>query len=127
MLNLLFTVIPGLFTTINGITTAISNERIKKIQAKTDEERIAADENIKTLEARRDVLLNAQDRSKLDIYGRSIIGYSVGFFLSKIFIWDKALGSWTGGHTDPLSPELGWVVSATVAFYLVTTTKMFNK
>lgn len=129
MLNLIFTAIPSLFKTIDGVTTAISNERIKAIQAKTDVERISAEEKVKTLEARRDVLLSSQSNSKLDIYGRSIIGYSVGFLLAKILVWDKALGQWTGGHTDSikLGDDYMWVLTAAVGFYLVTSTKIFNK
>lgn len=127
MLSLLFTVIPGLFTTINGITTAISNERIKKIQAKTDEERIAAEENVKTLEAKRDVLLASYKESKLPIYIQSAIGAAVAFTVAKLLVWDKALGDWTHGHTDELGDDLRWIVISAIGFYFLATTKMFKK
>jgi hypothetical protein len=34
-------------------------------------------------------------------------------------IWDKALGDWTGGHTDALDPNLWQVIMATVGFYFL--------
>lgn len=122
MLNLLLGVVgvlPKLFTTVNGITAAISNERVKQIEAKTEQERIAAQERINTLQARRDVLVAESGSSKLNAIIRSCIGGSVAFVLAKIYVWDKALGDWTGGHTDPLSPELWQVIMATIGFYFL--------
>ena len=117
MLGLL-SLIPGLFTTINGITTAISNERIKKIQAKTEEDKIAADERIKTLEARRQVLL-----TKSSHWETRFIMFALGIgptiLLTKIYVWDKALGQWTHGSTDRLDDNLWWVITAQIGFYFL--------
>jgi hypothetical protein len=140
MLSLIFGALPGLFTTINGITTAISNQKIAAIKAKTDEERIRAEENVKILEARRDVLLSAQARSKLPIYIQSGLGLVGLTILAKLGLWDKVVGSFAGcagknGElpgcetftTDLLGQDLTLLVGGVVAFYLVTTMRMFNK
>lgn len=113
-------ILPAAFSTINGITTAISNERIKKIQANTEEERIAADERIKTLEARKQIALakSGQWETRALMFA---FGIGPAFILTKIYIWDKALGDWTHGHTDPLDNNLWWVITAQIGFYFIAT------
>lgn len=115
----LLSLIPGLFNTINGITSAIANERIKQINAKTEQEKIASQERINSLQAKRDVLVAESGRSNINAIIRGCIGAGVAFLLTKIFVWDKALGDWTQGHTDPLDPNLWNVVMATIGFYFV--------
>lgn len=115
----LLALIPGLFTTVNGITTAISNERLKLIQAKTDQEKIAAQERITSLQAKRDVLVAESGRSNINAIIRGCIGGGVAFLLTKIFVWDKALGDYTGGHTDGLDSNLWQVIMATIGFYFL--------
>jgi|SRR5687768_11727882 len=132
MLFALLGLIPDVFKTVNGITAAISNERLKKIQATTDREKISADERIKHLEAIRDVRLKNTENP---LTAMMMFGYGVGplIILSKIYIWDKTIGSFygcageAGRHmagcetfkTDPLDPNLWWVITAQIAFYFV--------
>lgn len=118
MLGLL-SLLPGLFTTVNGITTAISNERLKLIQAKTDQEKIVSEERIASLQAKRDVLVAESSISKINAIIRACIGGSVAFMLAKIFVYDKALGTWTGGRVDPLDANLWNVVMAVIGFYFL--------
>jgi len=119
MILSILSLIPGLFTTVNGITTAISNERLKLIQAKTDQEKIASQERISSLQAKRDVLIAESGRSNINAIIRGSIGGSVAFLLGKIYVWDKALGEWTGGRTDALDPNLWNVIMATIGFYFM--------
>jgi len=119
MILSLLSLIPGLFTTVNGITTAISNERLKLIQAKTDQEKIASQERISSLQAKRDVLIAESGRSNINAIIRGSIGGSVAFLLGKIYVWDKALGEWTGGRTDALDTNLWNVIMATIGFYFM--------
>jgi hypothetical protein len=114
MLSWLLGLIPGLFTTINGITNAISNEKIAAINAKTQDEQIKATERVTSLQAQRDVLIQDANKSSLDIWIRA--GYSIGplVYLNKIFIYDKALGL---GSTDALDPNLWYVVMCIIGFY----------
>lgn len=46
---------------------------------------------------------------------RPLIAFVVTFLLAKVMIYDKALGEWTHGHTDVLSPEI-WDVIKTVIY-----------
>lgn len=119
MFELLLGLIPGLFTTVNGITSAITNEKIKLAQNQTEAERIATQERIDSLQAKRDVMIAESSGSKLNAIIRAWIGGGVAFLLTKIFVWDKALGDYTGGHTDPLDPNLWQVVMTTIGFYFL--------
>ena len=127
MWSFLLSLIPGLLNTVNGITTAISNERIARINADTDQEKVEIDERIKTLEAQRDVLIADSVHSNLDLTMRTILAAGPAFILLKIFMVDKVFDL-----TTTLSPELWNVIMVTVGFYflhntVVGTAKEFNK
>lgn len=127
----LLSLIPGLFTTINGITKAISDERITAIKAKTDQERIAAEERAKALEAKRDVMV-ASSAYPFDTVIRSLMAISIVAIDLKIFLIDKVIGSLAGCvgefgqlpgceifRTDPLSTEQIAFVGAVHGFYFL--------
>jgi len=123
MWSLLLGLVPGLLSTVNGITNAISNEKIALINAKTKEEQIASQERINTLTARRDVLIADSSRSSLDMWIR--LGYSIGpiYILNKIYLYDK-----TFDGTTTLSPELWNVIMVTIGFYFLhSTASLFRK
>ncbi len=124
--------IPGLFTTVNGITNAISNERLKLIDAKTDQERIKSQERITSLQSKRDVLISESGSSKVNAVMRACLAAPVAIVLGKIFIWDKVIGSLAGcagiagaaltcaGYrTDVLDDNLWTVITATIGFYFL--------
>lgn len=48
---------------------------------------------------------------------RPIMGCSVAILVAKIIVWDLALGQWTGGHTDKLSPQAFWIVTTIIIAY----------
>lgn len=116
MLTYILGLIPGLFTTVNGITNAISNEKIALINAKTDQERIASQERINTLEAKRDVLISDSKHSGIDSYLRAFLTIPPGFYTGKIFLWDKALGL---GSTDPVTTEQWAIVGVVYGFFFL--------
>ena len=59
---------------------------------------------------------------------RSWLATGPAFLLTKIYIYDKALGQWTGGHTDPLDPNLWNVVMVVLGFYfLYSAAGLFKK
>lgn len=133
--------LPSAFGTINSITSAISNERLKQIQATTDQERIASEERVSTLQAQRDALVAESNRSKAPIYIQSFVGACVAFLIAKLLVWDKAIGSLAGCAgkagdalscawftTDPLGDDLRWVTLTVIGFYfLASTASMFRK
>jgi hypothetical protein len=110
----------GLFTTVNGITAAISNERIALIQAESDEDKAVIQANIAALQNRRDVMIAEAGYSHLNLWIRSLIAIGPTIYLLKIFIWDKVLASWTHGSTDPLDPNLWNVVMVVLGFYFLS-------
>lgn len=67
--------------------------------------------------------------TRLNIMIRSWIAAGPAFLLCKIFIYDKALGQWTGGHTDALDPNLWTVIMTVLGFYFLhaTVTSIFGK
>lgn len=122
--------IEGVTSVVNTLTSRIADARIAAINAKTQEERIAAEERQKSLEMQRDVLVQSlQSRAGLqqaeagvsiaNIITRTFLAAPVGIVLWKIFVWDKAFGQWTGGRTDALSGELWQVITAVIGFYFL--------
>lgn len=123
MLSFILGLIPGVLNTVNGITTAIANEKIAALNATTDQERIASQERVTTLQAQRDVLIAASQRSSLDIWIR--LAYSLGpiYILNKMYIYDKTVDSIT-----IMSPELWNVIYITIGFYFLhSTASLFRR
>jgi hypothetical protein len=116
ILSGLLGLLPTLSNTINGITNAISNERVAAINARTDEEKVASDERIKSLEAKRDVLIAEVGHSNWDLIIRVIMSIGPAFYLSKILIFDAALHL---GSTDKVAPEIWNYITAVVGFYFL--------
>lgn len=132
MISFLLGLIPGAFNTINGITNAISNERIRKIDATTDQQRIQADERIKSLEAKRSVLVAEAGVSKINAVMRATIGASVAIVVAKLLVWDKVVGSFSGCagpmgsalecqtfRTDLLDTNQWGIITAAIGFYFL--------
>ena len=132
MISFLLGLIPGAFSTINGITNAISNERIRKIDAVTDQERIRADERIKSLEAKRSVLVAESGFSRTNAFIRAALAVPVVVVLGKLYIWDKVVGSFSGCsgafgsayecitfRTDPLDTNQWGIIVAVTGFYFL--------
>lgn len=132
MISFLLGLIPGAFSTINGITNAISNERIRKIDATTDQQRIQADERIKVLQAKRDVLVAESGSSSVNAFLRAALAAPVVVVLGKFYIWDKVVGSFAGCagpmgsalecatfRTDPLDSNQWAIITAVVGFYFL--------
>lgn len=122
--------IKGISDVVNTLTNRIADARIAAINAKTQEEKIAADERVKSLEAQRDVMLKSLESkaglqeaeskvSSLNIIVRTFFALPIGILLWKIFVWDKALGQWTSGRTDALDPNLWQVVQVVLGFYFL--------
>lgn len=111
------------FDLAGQITSKIGDLKVAQINAATEQERIKVGEQIAELEAKRAVLV-AQASSP---YGwitqtiQGLLGLAVVILMWKLVVWDKALGTWTGGHTDPLGSDIWDFVKIVVGFYFVTT------
>lgn len=121
MLKFLLSFVSGPLT---SISSDIKEAYESKLKAQNDAERLAADERINLLEARKTIILAAQS----DPFERWIrIGIAFGpvVYLNKIFIWDKVLKL---GVTDGLSSELSHIMMIVIAgYFLDATVKRFKK
>jgi len=115
----IFGFIKAIANPVQAITTGIIEWQNKKLVATTDAERIQADENIQILRMRQQVMVAEAGQSRLNIVVRAGLALPVVFLLAKIFIYDKALGQWTQGHTDALDDNLWKIVMAVLGFYLL--------
>ena len=100
---------------IGSIATKIADAYQAKQNAQTDREKIAADERIKMLEARRDVMV-AEGNTPINAIIRALFALPVAIYYGKLFLWDKVL-AW--GATDPLSPDLQWTARIVIGFYFL--------
>lgn len=127
-------IIGQLFSTVDNITNAIKDERIVKVRAKTEEERIATEERINTLQLRRDVLINRSGRP-WDQLITTLFAIPVLLIDVKLIVVDKIIGSFYGCtiqgltkaqldscsifRTDTLSTEMLAYIGAVHAFYFL--------
>ena len=134
MFSWLLSLIPffsTIFNAIQNLTNKIVDLRIIEAQAATDKEKIHAEENIKVLEAQRDVLIQQSERSDY-ITSLTRIGFALpaAIILWKVYVWDKCIGSLLGCSgitdgkpecikftTDALDSNLWWVIFAVICFY----------
>lgn len=101
---------------LSAITDGIVKWQIAKENAKNDTERIRADTQIATLEAKRDVQVAATIHDKW-YSPRTLLGYIVVVFLFKLFIWDTVLGWGVTQYPGSLIME---ITNTVVAFYFVS-------
>lgn len=87
-----------------------------KLNAQTDQQKLAAEETIARLEAQQSILIAEQGRW-LTAWVRPAIALPFVLYLWKLIIWDKVLG-W--GATDNLSPELWQMMTVVVTAYFLT-------
>ena len=73
-------------------------------------------ENLKT---QADLQAEESHGTRLNIAIRSWIAGAVAFLITKLLVYDKALGQWTGGTTDRLDDHLWYLIMVIVGFYFV--------
>ena len=94
---------------LSSISNDIKEAYQSKLQAQNDQERIAADERITTLEARKSTILAAQS-DPMERWIRILFALPFVIYINKLVIWDKVL-AW--GTTDALSSDLTqlfWII-----------------
>lgn len=95
----------------------------QKLDAKNESERIAADQNIETLKARRDVLMS-EAKSAWNVVFRTTLAAPFALFVWKVVVYDKILGL---GVTDDLSPDMWNLMMVVYGFYFVYETAVLFK
>lgn len=116
---------------LTGPLTSISNDLKEaytaKLQAANDSEKVAADERINLLEARKSVILAAQS-DPVERLVRVAWAFIFILYTGKCVIWDKVFAYWTHGVTDPLSNDLQQLMWIVVGGYFVdTVVRRFKK
>lgn len=111
-----------LFGFFTGPLTEISNDLKEayqsRLNAANDAERLAVEERINLLEARKSIILAAQS-DPVERWVR--IGFTLPFivYVNKIVLWDKVL-AW--GSTDPLGDNFTWIMMTILGGYFLETT-----
>ncbi len=103
---------------IESITKAIAQAQVEKARAQTDKEKIAADERIRTLSAKRDVLV-AESADRVNRTVRALMALPIVIYLWKVIVFDKVFGQWLQWATDPLSQDLTYIMLVVIGFYFV--------
>lgn len=110
-----------LLSLVSGPLSSISNDLREAYQSKltaaNDKERIAADERIAVLEARKTSILAAQS-DPVERWVRIGFAFPMVLYVNKCVFWDKILG-W--GTTDDLSVNLWTVFWIILGGYFVNT------
>lgn len=101
---------------IAAIGKEIRQAQKDRLDAANASERIALDERLAFLDARRAVLL-AEQNSRLTSWIRPAFAFPFVAYLWKLVIWDKILGF---GATDPLSPQLAEIMMVIIGAYFLT-------
>lgn len=119
----MFKFLLSLINPLERISSDLKDAYTAKLNAGTDKERIAADERISTLEARKQIVLasstNPVGRWVCALYATPFIVYN-----AKVIVWDKVLGL---GVTDNLSPDF-WYISGIVlgGYFIDSAVKRFT-
>jgi hypothetical protein len=100
---------------LGAIADKLAEAYKAKQDAATEQDRIAADERIATLQAQRDVMI-AEAGSPINGLIRLAFALPVAIYLGKLILWDKVLGL---GATDNLSPQLWTHADIIVGFYFL--------
>lgn len=98
-----------------AIINEIQKERTKQLDAKTEAERIASNERIEILEAKKEVVL-ASYGDRMNNIVRFIWAFPFIAYIWKLILWDKVLG-W--GSTDGLSPTLEYILWTILGGYFL--------
>ena len=130
----MFAAILSVLGIVSPIATKLADLYLARQQAKTDIERAKIDAQIQSLENIRDVLV--AEKSPINATLRAMAAIGPIAYFSKIYLWDKVIGSFYGCAlnnspeclrmftTDPLSdPTLAWVAAAVIGFYFITSRK----
>lgn len=114
----IFGFIISLINPLASIAGKIADARVALAVAATDKERIAAQEHVEILQARRDVMVAeaAGPYGWVNALMRGLLAAGPTVFLVKVFIWDKVLKL---GSTDPLDSNLWNVVMVVLGFYFL--------
>ncbi len=103
---------------LKALTTEIVDAKVKAIDAKTEQEKITAQERVDTLNARKEIILQGQ-KDKAERWIRILWAAPFIIYTWKLIVWDKILQF---GTTDPLSPTLEYIMWTILGAYFLDAT-----
>lgn len=121
----------GILSLVLGAVPAITKEIMgwqeRKLSAKTEHEKIEAEQNIAALTAKRDVLI-AESKTPWNALTRGLIAAPFIIYFWWIIPYDKIICKWVHApelvdavcRTDPLGPWLEGIAASILAFFFVT-------
>lgn len=116
MLKLVLGALGSFFTSsLSAVSNDLKEAYQSKLNAANDSERIAADERISLLEARKDTILAAQS-DPVERWVRVLFALPFVIYTWKLVVYDKVL-AW--GATDALSAELSHLMWVVIGGYFV--------
>jgi hypothetical protein len=101
---------------LSSIENALTDAYKAKLTAQNDQDRIAADVTIQSLQAKRDVMIGEARKWSINALVRALFAVPVAAYYAKIFFFDKVLAL---GSTDPLSDDLTWTARVIISFYFL--------
>ncbi len=101
---------------LNAITGSLERAYTAKLNAANDKDKIAAEVEIKNLEAKRDVVIAASVNDKW-WSPRSLMGWAVAIYVLKIVVWDSVL-QW--GVTPYPGEQVTFIVMTVIGFYFLS-------
>ncbi len=121
--------VTGLTGPISQITNKILDLQKQRQDAASNLAKAKIDQEIELAHDRRQVLV-AEAGSRINGYMRALIALGPALYLTKIFLYDKVIGSFLGCsqrgvecptfNTDALDANLWWVAISVVGFYFLT-------
>lgn len=109
----------GIAPSITAIANKIADTKVALAKADNDAERTRLQTQLSMLQARADVLVKEGEHTNANVWVRIGLAFPVLFIMWKLIIWDKGMGEWTHGSTDPLSPQMWEYVWAVTKFYFL--------
>lgn len=109
----------GAFTDpITKIADTIGRTKVELAKEANSEKRIAMEERVKALEARRDILIAESAAGvRLNAFVRALFALVFLVYLIKVVVFDITFGQWTGWSTPPLPDKLDYIMGAVITFY----------
>jgi hypothetical protein len=101
---------------LSSIENSLKEAYVAKLNAQNNEDRIAADVTIQSLQAKRDVMVSEAGKWSINAFVRLCFALPVALYYGKIFVLDKVLAM---GSTDPLSDDLTWTARVVIGFYFL--------
>ncbi len=106
---------------ITKITGQIADTKVKLAQEENSERRIALEEKVIGLEAKRDVLVaQAQSGDTTPSLIQAVFATVAAVWFLKVVVFDTVLHAWTGWSTPELPSLAENVLMVVVGFYFVT-------